>query len=375
VKVKVLLITVALYLIGAFSWWTYSLINLSNLSFEIKINNLETAAILAESKLHDLLIKANVPNGVPVYYQEKTYYTDTQLLSELIQLKLDHKFNTHYPTLLSGQLDVQIKPSKSEIILLQQELTSRKRAYYSEAVFFMFLLVVGFGWVYNSLEKILNLNRLQKNFMMSVTHELNTPIAAVKLITQTLKKRKLEPEQQQDLIEKVEQNSDRLQKLIEGLLMAVKLERKTLETSFTEIKLKPLLLDLVNDILTSPSFTGKITLNVDPELKIWGDAMSLKIAFSNIIDNAIKYTGQHLILTIYNENKTIFFADNGPGIPKQEQRKIFRQFYRIGDENTRNTKGTGIGLYLVHNIIKMHKAKITVANNYPHGSIFKLIFK
>ena len=100
---------------------------------------------------------------------------------------------------------------------------------------------------------------------------------------------------------------------------------------------------------------------------------------NNLIDNANKYAnkGTPITISLDQKNNQVEFsvADLGEGLAEEEKKKVFEKFYRVGEENTRKTKGTGLGLYLCKKIVQGHGGKIFVSNNQPHGSIFTVVFK
>jgi signal transduction histidine kinase len=110
-----------------------------------------------------------------------------------------------------------------------------------------------------------------------------------------------------------------------------------------------------------------------------GDVFLLQMTFNNLIDNAIKYSPKDQPIKIKIENQqnicSITFADYGTGIPDVDKKKVFEKFYRIGTEATQKAKGTGLGLYLVHRIIKAHKGKIFITDNEPNGAKFVIQLK
>ena len=109
------------------------------------------------------------------------------------------------------------------------------------------------------------------------------------------------------------------------------------------------------------------------------DDFYMTSVIQNLLDNARKYSSAEETIVIESKmdssNLFISFIDKGIGVPDKEKTKIFEQFYRIEDEDTRSYKGTGLGLYLVNEIVKMHGAKIYCKNNNPKGSIFTIQFK
>jgi signal transduction histidine kinase len=97
----------------------------------------------------------------------------------------------------------------------------------------------------------------------------------------------------------------------------------------------------------------------------------------NLLENAVKYSPQNIDITLtiarIKNNIQITISDKGIGIADAEKGKVFEKFYRVGNEDTRSTKGTGLGLYIVEQIVKAHQGKITISDNMPKGSVFKIV--
>jgi hypothetical protein len=131
-------------------------------------------------------------------------------------------------------------------------------------------------------------------------------------------------------------------------------------------------------VLSQPNFTGQFIFH-EQERRIFGDEVSLKLVFSNLFQNAIKYAGSNSLISvtyIYEDGQlNVAVSDNGSGIDTREYKSIFMKFYRVGDENTRENKGTGLGLFLVKQILKSHKANIRAEANTPQGTTFYITFK
>lgn len=119
-----------------------------------------------------------------------------------------------------------------------------------------------------------------------------------------------------------------------------------------------------------------INSSIEEEIDLKGDSLLLQILLNNLVENAIKYSSSIIEISLARKGTNIQLqvADQGIGIPDQEKKKIFGRFYRIGNETTRTTKGTGLGLYLCERIAQHHKATITVKDNQPIGSIFLVNF-
>lgn len=110
---------------------------------------------------------------------------------------------------------------------------------------------------------------------------------------------------------------------------------------------------------------------------VLGDRMGLTSVVTNLIENAIKYSNDatNIRVSVSEEDNHVVFkiADQGYGIPDAEKKKVFQKFYRVGQEETRKTKGTGLGLYIVDRILELHKGKVSVKDNQPSGSIFEVV--
>ncbi|RYE17994.1 MAG: ATP-binding protein, partial [Sphingobacteriales bacterium] len=118
--------------------------------------------------------------------------------------------------------------------------------------------------------------------------------------------------------------------------------------------------------------------NVEQDADVKGDAMLLQMLINNLIENAVKYSPKEspitATLTKTGRKVQLSIADQGPGIPDDEKKKVFKKFYRVGNEATRKTQGTGLGLYLCSKIARDHNADISVTNNSPHGTNFAVTF-
>ena len=213
--------------------------------------------------------------------------------------------------------------------------------------------------------------------MMAVTHELKTPIAIAKLNLETLQKRKLEESQQQKLITNALLETNRLNDLCSNILVSAQLEGGAYKLHKAIINFSTHITDIAQDF-TQRFPNRKIEHTIMPDLYIFGESLLLQLMVNSLVENALKYSAATTPVTIhlYKDNKNVILkiTDNGVGIPEDEKNKIWDKFYRVGNENTRTTKGTGIGLYLCRIIAKDHQANIMVTNNIPTGSVFTIQF-
>src|SRR5690606_13217691 len=119
--------------------------------------------------------------------------------------------------------------------------------------------------------------------------------------------------------------------------------------------------------------------NIEEGLVLHADKFAITNVVTNLVENAIKYSPPcaNVEVNLYKKAENLIFsvADHGIGIPDEEKRLIFNKFYRIGNESTRKTKGTGLGLYIVKSVLQKHNASITVKDNKPSGSVFEVTFE
>ena len=242
-----------------------------------------------------------------------------------------------------------------------------------EGAVFIIIICLGAFYVIRSYYKEINLAKKEKNFALSVTHELKTPIASSKLFAETLLQREnLDQRQITTSLEKIVLEQNRLNELVEKILLVSSIEEMT-----KDMQQKPVdLHEIINQIIENDTNTHIINNNIPKELFIIGDDFYLISLFQNLLDNAKKYSSEGSTINFYVEDhisKVILcVSDEGIGISDKEKLKIFDRFYRVEDEETRNFKGTGLGLFLAYQIAKMHGGKIICKNNLPNGSIFEL---
>ncbi len=242
----------------------------------------------------------------------------------------------------------------------------------------VFLLILSFGIyrIRKSISKELAFQQQQQNFLLTITHELKTPIAALKLYIQTLQKHNLSEDKKEVILKGALEENERLSNLIENILNASKAENKLFQLQKEEVDL----VALGNTIIHryhSRFNSSLIELNAPPKVVGTFDPHMLETILINLLENAIKYGGLQQKITIDMEKLdrfvTIKIADEGPGIAANERMHIFEKFYRIGSEETRKQAGSGLGLYIVAEYVRLHNGSIRCFENKPTGSIFELI--
>ncbi len=205
--------------------------------------------------------------------------------------------------------------------------------------------------------KAVRLNQRQSNFIDSVTHELKSPIASLKLYLQTMTRRTVDERQQQDFHKTMLEDVERLDSLINHLLDVARIDQSVEPADEAPVRLDELLRQCSSAACTRYKLPED-TVDLDsPEITISSQLVQLEILFRNLIDNAVKYGGSppkvHIkVRPAGDQQVTVSILDNGPGIPANQRRKVFGRFVRLGNELERSRPGTGLGLYLVRNVTR-----------------------
>jgi len=264
--------------------------------------------------------------------------------------------------------------------LLVKAMPSSFAMIMGEGSVFIFVFFVGAYSLHRSILKERKLQEQKKNFLLSVTHELKSPLASIKILLQTIQKRDLTKQQMLDFIGKSLMDIERLDDMVENMLLASKIDNRSYTFPKDKFNLSVLVDSIVNrlQITKCESNQQVIDAEIEPKVEITGDRFALTSVVTNLIENAIKYSGpcETVAVKLFSKDDKVYLqvADHGIGIAEQEKGRIFDKFYRVGSEDTRNTKGTGLGLYIVKEVLDKHQASIKVKDNRPVGSIFEVVF-
>ncbi len=270
--------------------------------------------------------------------------------------------------------DSIILSPQSEALVAEYKRENRMIVW--EGIGFFLSLIIGIWIVFRSIRSEVALTKQQHNFLQSITHELKSPIASIRLVLETFQKRNLNKEQMDKFTGNALKDVERLQNLVDNVLLATKIEN-AYSWSLTDIDV----IELTERILAKMrqkhpkvDFKSRYTAN---EIIVKADITAFTSLAVNLIENAVKYSPKgdaEIKVTIRKGVKNIDYevSDNGIGIPLEEKQRIFDKFYRIGNEDTRKTKGTGLGLHIVKEIVKAHRGWIIVKDNSPVGTIFRV---
>jgi len=248
----------------------------------------------------------------------------------------------------------------------------------SEGIFFLVLVLVGAWLIYRTLKKTEELGYQQQNFLLAVTHELKTPIASIMIYLNSLASPKISDDQKKQIIPRMSEDLKRLEKLVDNILEAGRFERGQFKINNDNFDLIELIKDRI-EIIQKAYITRDLKINFtnDEPIRMVGDQQALRGAVEAVIENAIKYNQDNPVvdISVKDENEMIILviSDNGVGMDKHEQNKIFERFYRVGSEMNRQKAGSGLGLYLCREIIKAHGGQIDVySEGHGKGSRFTI---
>lgn len=352
----------SVYIVAAFAWWTYAHITSREEIYKEEIKTLELLPYKATLDIRDAV--------------EQEMFNDTNDLKKY--------FSLNYP-----ELDIQFQnsgdPLNNYVIFPREDVhdnitdryTRKTRMYALEGFVMVSLLFWGIIWIYRSLQNRLNLKKQQSNFLLSITHELKTPLASIKLSIETLLKRpNLEKEQTNTMLRNSLSDVTRLRDLVDNLLMAAQLDSHKFNLTFSPTNLSELLIETADKFILPRNFQSRAQMQVQPDVYAYIDPIAMEMVLTNLISNAFKYSPKEAPVSVSLSADQgvirIAVADQGSGISAEDKKNLFDKFYRAEDENIRKTKGTGLGLFIVKNLLNLHGATIQVHDNLPSGVIFEI---
>lgn len=253
----------------------------------------------------------------------------------------------------------------------ENDATRRIIMIVGEGSVFFILLLVGHYYLRKSIRKEISLNQQKENFLLSVTHELKTPVASSKLILQTLQSRSLPEEKQKELLSKAVSDVNRLNGLVDNILTASQLENDKVQIHLEKQNLSSFL-SIWMDGFKHQKEAERIVLRTEPGIHAFFDTNAMQSVLNNVVENALKYSEEEVLLQL-TSHAEIWISDSGEGIENPED--VVKMFYREGNENTRKAKGTGLGLYIVNQLLLAMGAHWKIQPNAPKGTTVKIKLK
>lgn len=257
---------------------------------------------------------------------------------------------------------------------------------YIEDPLLIAMIVILLAWVLlilsyiviRSLEGLADAARMKLEFLTIMTHQIRAPFANLKWVTDLLLADKVGSldEKQQEYLNILKENSNRLEELIDKIITVSKIEQGKLPLRMKLFSLRELIDKVVLEFKAYAEASNvKVRIEERGEIPtIMGDASQVREVVENFVDNAIKYTkkGGEVRISIFNKDKKLRFEvkDAGVGIPKEDQKYIFKKFFRSGSAMRHQTQGSGLGLFIAKSIIEAHKGKIGFLSQEGKGSTF-----
>ena len=285
---------------------------------------------------------------------------------EALELRFDRQNNG---------LNVTKVADTKEYKSLVRKWEKERRMVVTEGIFFTICLIIGMWVINRSSRRELALARQRRNFLLSITHELKSPLSSLRLIMETMCKHELERGQVERLCHNGLKDASRLQNLVEDLLLAARLEDNWHPLA-EPVDLGSMLRDIRAGLqVRFPRANLQVRIPTDfPPIQ--ADRSGLTSVVQNLLENAIKYSPEGTTVEFtadkVNGRVRLCVSDEGQGIPDAEKKAVFEKFYRLGNEETRQASGTGLGLYIVQQVVKAHGGSIQVTDNQPKGTVFTL---
>ena len=247
----------------------------------------------------------------------------------------------------------------------------------TEGIILLVAILIGIYVIFLYWRRQASLNRAQSYFINQVSHELKSPLASIQLHLETIQMRQPTTEQLQKFIALMQSDSERLNGLINNLLTAGRIEHKGARLNLQKGNLSRMIEGyLCREQHTFPA-DGQLEWEIEPGLIARLDPEALETALRNLLENAILYADGPAVVKISlkrdGEMAHLVFADQGQGIPHQYRKKVFQMFFRIRHTG-KTIRGSGLGLFIVRNIIRLHGGKVWIESPASGtGSIFHLL--
>jgi signal transduction histidine kinase len=248
----------------------------------------------------------------------------------------------------------------------------------TEGSFFALLLLVLLGILWRTFRREVELERQHRNFLSAVTHELKSPLAAIRLSLETVTAGRAAGDAADRFLANALEDAGRLEDLVQKVLEATRFSEGGSVIVRKDVHLSRVVEEVTEAFKRRADAAGAtLDLAVEPDIYSDVDEEAMSIAVSNLLENAIKYGGKpprvEMGLTLNGHHAILDIRDNGDGIPEEDVQRVFDRFFRSGDEMTRNTRGTGLGLYLVQQIVDAHRGSVKIESTGEDGTVFRVV--
>ncbi len=382
-------------------------------SYAIQLNNSFNRQIMRKAQyLDEIMVKMFTSN----YFDDISLTLNLYVLDSLLQRNLERGsldtnffFNItkggvtatnfmskspHYKPDINGRLYTttlfpsEIYPSEYELIV---SFPNERSYLWSEMVgtlvaSFLLVLIIVFAF-YLSVSTIYQqkqLSEIKNDFISNMTHELKTPISTISLACEAISDPDIiantDEETMSSYVSMIDQENKRLAKLVENVLQTSLLDKGSLNLKRSEVRIDLLLKDIVKTFqIKFKQKEGKVVIDQLDEIVALVDRIHFGNIITNLLDNALKYSNRPPVVKIRLIKQTngfeMYFSDNGIGIKKDDQKRIFEKLYRVPTGDVHNVKGFGLGLNYVDSIVRLHGGEISVDSTLGKGSTFKIFIE
>ncbi len=270
-----------------------------------------------------------------------------------------------------------VRPTKDAWDHILNEYRRRIVMMVSEGAFFAILLIVFMGLLWRAFRRDVELERQHRNFLSAITHELKSPIAAIRIALETVVRGRADATTSLRFISNALDDTDRLDHLVQKVLQATRYGSRSAKLKFVRGPIGGVA-ERAAVAFEARAAAAGATVETEVVDDVWAeiDDEAMAIVVSNLLENALKYGGEPAEIRIEVRAEVdcavLEVSDNGDGIPESEVPLIFDRFYRAGDEMTRTSQGTGLGLYLVQRIAKTHHGTVSVAATGCDGTTMRV---
>lgn len=332
--------------------------------YMVNINTIIDAAIL-----ENYLIKELTSRGIMLDFEYAIYdcQSDEMVYGNFVDLNKNENIRTNR----------QLPTTDEYLYYFGIRFPGREKYVWSNLAIWYFFSVILFivivFFIYSEfiILKQKRLSEIQKDFINNITHEFKTPLTSISLSADVMKSQEIEGDQKRlhKYAKIIKNQSNIILDQINRVLVMADAEELKLKLNKEEIEICPLINELIlNYKILIYERQGRIHFNCNgPGMIVRADRFHIYNTLSNIVDNAVKYTVEKPVISIdvkkCKKKVCISIKDNGPGIPRKYQKKVFRKFFRIPTGNIHNTKGFGLGLSYVKRIVHLHRGKIRLVSH------------
>jgi len=345
-------------------------------------------------EIEEKLRKAFMKQGLKELPFEFAILVDDGFLNYEYQLKSNHFLEQFEDTVRNFRWQYVLQPASGSdlenLVPVQQMvliIPNLKAIVFSQmkwmiigSGFFTLMIISAFSVTVYALLRQKKLSEIKNDFINNMTHEFKTPLATISLAVDALRNNKvIEDRTRMEYFSGIiKEENKRMNKHVETILQAALMDRQEVQLNRSPVHIHDLIGEVIsNYTLQLQEIEGRIELDLNAENDlINGDEVHLRNLISNLVDNAVKYSKEKLVLKIssYNNGKNLVmrFEDNGIGMSKETVRRIFEKFYRAHTGNLHNVKGFGLGLSYVKTIVDAHEGRIKVESSSGKGSSFTI---